>query len=123
MKYTVVSFLLSTLLCGCASIESSREGGQHMVSIKNTGWLFLNVIPLASGNVERPNTCSTDLFSNTVNLQNNISMLDRHVEKSGARGFRHLSSSQKEESILFFLFSRNIMHTSAELVFDGAHAE
>ena len=124
MKFAAVPFLLvAALLCGCASVEVSKEGGHHMVCVKNTGWHFLNMLALASGNVQHPNTCSTKFFSDTVTLQNNIRMLDKHVEKSGARGFRHLSSSRTEESIFFMLFSRSIMHTSAELVFDGAHAE
>ena len=123
MRFAVFPFLLGALVCGCASVDSSRVGGHHMVCIKNTGWQFLNVFPIASGDVHNPNSCSTKPFSDTVCLQNNIRMLDMHVEKCGARGYRHLSSSQTEEDVLFILFTRRIMHTSAELVFDSAQAE
>lgn len=123
MKYILVFCLLSFLSFGCATVESSNAGGHHLVSIKNTGWKLFNVIPIASGNVNFPNTYTTRLFSDSTDLENNIAMLDDVVKKNGARGFRNISSSIHEENVLFILFSRRIYHTSAELVFDSSHAE
>ena len=123
MKSAAVLAMLTAFLCGCSTVESTKKGGHHMVSIKNMGWQFLNFIPLASGDIHHPDTCSTEMFSDTVSLKNNITILDSVVKKSGARGFRHLSSSLSEENVLFILFSRRTMHTSAELVYDGTQAE
>lgn len=123
MKRAAILILLGSLFCGCATVESSRVGGHHMVSIKNTGWKFLNVVPIASGDTDHPNTCTTIPFGSSITLDNNIAMLDDIVKQSGARGFRHLSSSITEESIFFIVFDRRIYHTSAELVFDSDQAK
>jgi hypothetical protein len=109
-----------TLTYGCASVETSNAGGPYMVSIKNSGWKLFTVIPIASGYTQEPNAFSTCPFTDTVNLKNNISMLNATVKETGATGFRHLSSSINEESIFFFLLERRTYHTSAELVFDDA---
>lgn len=123
MKRTAIFILTVLFFCGCATVESSRVGGHHMVSIKNTGWKFLNVIPIASGNTDHPNACATVPFGDSITLANNIKMLDDVVRQTGARGFRHLSSSITEESIFFVVFDRRIYHTSAELVFDSSQAK
>ena len=123
MKALPLFFLLVCLFCGCATVDSSCTGGTHLVSIKNSGWKFLTLIPLASGNIHCPNDNSTRLFEDTTNLKNNIIMLDNAVKAAGARGFKNFSSTIKEENVFFVLLSRRIYHTSAELVFDGSHAE
>ena len=68
-------------LAGCASVRHCDVGGRHMVVIDNTGWYFLNVVPLASGNPERPNSCSCRLFRQTTTLENNMKMLDREAKE------------------------------------------
>jgi hypothetical protein len=120
MKVISLLLFLVCLLCGCATVDSSCAGGKHLVSIKNSGWKVLTLIPLASGNVHCPNDNTTRLFEDTTNLENNIIMLDNVVKEAGARGFKNLSSTIREENVFFVLLSRRIYHTSAELVFDDA---
>jgi hypothetical protein len=123
MKRLLAFLILTLLSCGCATVDSSCAGGKHLLSIKNSGWRLFTLIPLASGDVHHPNINSTRFFQDTTSLENNITMLDNEVKKAGARGFKNLSSTIREENVLFILLSRRIYHTSAELVFDGALAE
>ena len=119
MRKSLFFALFAAALCGCATIESSTVGERHMVSIKNTGWYFLTVVPLASGDHDCPNELSTKPFTDSLSLKNNMAMIDGVVERTGATGFRNLTSTKKDESVLFFLLSRYTYHTSAELVFNG----
>jgi hypothetical protein len=123
MRRLLLSILPALLLYGCATVDSSIAGGRHLLSIKNSGWKLFTLIPIASGDVHSPNANSTKLFKDTTSLKNNIVMLDDAVRAAGAVGFRNLSSTIREENVLFILLSRRIYHTSAELVFDGAIAE
>lgn len=120
MKFPVMFGLLAMLFCGCTSVESSRIGGHHMVLIKNSGWNLFCDIPIASGNVNRPNSNTTVLFKDTVNLENNIAILDKTVKSSGARGYKNITNTIKDENVFLILLTRRIYHTSAELVFDNS---
>ena len=103
-------------LAGCASVRHCDVGGRHMVVIDNTGWYFLNVVPLASGNPDRPNSCSCRLFRQTTTLENNMKMLDREAKERRATGVKNVNSSWTDEAVLFILFKRHMCQTSAELI-------
>ncbi len=107
--------LLSAVLSGCATVTVSRVGST-MVNIENSGWYFLNFIPLASGNPADPNGCSTRLFSKTVTLENNIKMLDKVIADEGAVAVRDINSFVIDEHILLITFKRHAYHTSAQLL-------
>ncbi len=109
--------LLSALLFGCSTVTVSREGAT-MVNIENSGWYFLNFIPLASGNPANPNAFSTRLFSKTVTLENNIKMLDKVIADEGAVAVRDINSFIIDEHILLILFKRHAYHTSAQLLME-----
>lgn len=109
---------LCAAVCGCASIHMSRVG-KVMIDVENTNWLLFNFIPLASGNPERPNEKDCLFFRDTVNLDNNIGLVDYAVQKYGAVGVRDLVSYTTDEYILFILLKHHSMHTSAELVMPG----
>ena len=117
----IIAFIM--LLCGCTTVESSCIGGHHMILIKNSGWNLFSVVPLASGNTRYPNANSSLFFENTVNLTNNIAILDQTVRQIGARGYKNVTNTIKDENVFLILLTRRIYHTSAELVFDGAHAQ
>lgn len=89
-----------------------------MVNIENSGWYFLNFIPLASGNPAKPNAFSTRLFSKTVTIENNIRMLDKAIETEGAVAVRDINSFIVDEYILLILFKRHAYHTSAQLLME-----
>ncbi len=114
MKRTAL-IALCALLSGCATVTVSRQGAR-MVNIENSGWYFLNFIPLASGNPADPNTCSTRLFSKTVTLENNIKMLDKVIADEGAVAVRDINSFVIDEHILLIVFKRHSYHTSAQLL-------
>lgn len=103
---------------GCATINMSSVG-KVMVDVENTNWLLFNFIPIASGNPEKPNENDCRFFCNTVDLENNIEMLDFAVQKYGAVGVRDIVSYSSDEYVLFVLLKHHSMHTSAELVMPG----
>ena len=127
MKTTAIPILLAALLTGgCMSVLKTSEfegvkvdGGltpAAVVEIENSVWLFLNFIPLASGNPDRPNANSCKIFRNTVNLENNMKVLNGEMEKEGVSSVANLTSRYADEKYLFFILARRACHTSAVLI-------
>ncbi len=107
---------IAALLCsGCAIVKTSSEGGREMVAIENSGWYFLNVIPLASGNPEAPNERDFKFGVQTTTLDNNIRMLEAEMRRRGCTRYRDLVSYSADESYLVILLKRHSLYTSAEL--------
>ena len=127
MKAAATLALFASLLSGgCMSVLKSSEfegvkvdGGYTpaaVVEIENSVWLFLNFIPLASGNPDRPNENSCRFFRNTVNLENNMKVLNREMEAEGVVSVANLTSRYADEKYLFFILARRACHTSAVLI-------
>lgn len=114
-----VFLILCAAFSGCAVIDVSDKGSRTMVSIHNSGWELFSVIPLASGDPNFPNRNTCRWFVDTITLENNIKMLERAMKATDATGYKNLSSSIVDETVLFVLLNRRIYHTSAELVFGG----
>ena len=119
------------LACGCTTVLKSKEFGDvkvdggatpvATVEIENSVWLLLNCIPLASGSPAHPNSYKCRLFRNTVNLPNNMKVLQAELEQEGVTKVANLTSHYTEESYLFFLLARRACHTSAVLVKSDAN--
>ena len=134
MKTTALFTLLAALLFnGCMSVLKSSEfegvkvdGGYTpaaVVEIENSVWLFLNFIPIASGNPDRPNENSCRFFRNTVNLENNMKVLNREMEIEGVPPVANPTSRYADEKYLFFILARRACHTSAVLIKTKEDAE
>ena len=121
MKKLAVSVALLALFAGCANIQSSSEGGHTVAVVENSGWFLLNIIPLASGNPEKPNRLRCKPFSDTVTLENNIKLLDRAVAEKGAKGCKDVVSYTTDEKIFVILLKRISYHTTAELIMPDAN--
>lgn len=120
MRAIGLALTFGAALSGCAVIDISDKGSRTMVSIHNTGWELFSVLPIASGDPDRPNRNTCRWFADTVTLQSNMKMLERAMRATDATGYRDLSSSIIDETVFFVLINRRIYHTSAELVFgDG----
>ena len=112
--------------CGCTSVLKSKEFGDvktdggstpvAAVEIENSVWLLFNFIPVASGSPDHPNRNRCKLFRNTVNLPNNMKVLQAEMEQENVTKVANLTSHYSEESYLFFLLTRRACHTSAVLV-------
>lgn len=113
-----LSLLLVALLTGCASVKVCRTE-RTMVDIQNTGWFLFCFIPIASGDYTNPNGHTCRLFTDTVIMESNMRLLDYAMRKEGATALRDITSFKDEESVLFILFKRYSLHTSAELLFDS----
>ena len=119
------------LACGCTTVLKSKEFGDvktdggstpvATVEIENSVWLLFNFIPLASGSPDHPNLNRCKIFRNTVNLPNNMKVLQAEMEREGVTKVTNLTSHYSEESFLFFLLARRACHTSAVLVKSGAN--
>ncbi len=108
--------LAALLLAGCATIEYSDEGGHTMVNVKNSGWYLLNIIPIASGNPDRPNSIDFSFFHQTTTLENNVRMLDYAATERNAVDIADVSTFTSDESVFVILFKHHVIHTSAELI-------
>lgn len=118
MKLRAILALTPLLfLAGCfCSVQVSDEGGRKLCLVENSGWKLFNLIPIASGDIDYPNREVCVWFENTVNLKNNIRLLEEEQERRGLRNLRDLCSYKTEEQAFFFLFKRYTYHTSAELL-------
>ena len=114
------------LACGCTTVLKSKEFGDvktdggstpvAAVEIENSVWLLFNFIPVASGSPDHPNLNKCKLFRNTVNLPNNMKVLQSEMDQEEVTKVANLTSHYSEESYLFFLLARRACHTSAVLV-------
>ena len=112
--------------CGCTTVLKSKEFGDvktdggstpvAAVEIENSVWLLFNFIPVASGSPDHPNRNMCKLFRNTVNLPNNMKVLQSEMDQEEVTKVANLTSHYSEESYLFFLLTRRACHTSAVLV-------
>lgn len=122
-----IAILIAFAICaGCATVTTTNnhhdvnveenETPIETVMIENTGWMLFNVIPIGSGNPDRPNECSCRMFEDTTTLQNNLNMLEWEMKRVGATRIANLYSKTLDESIFFLLFTRTACHTSAVLL-------
>ena len=90
------------------------------VEIENSVWLLFNFIPVASGSPDHPNLNRCKVFRNTVNLPNNMKVLEKEMACEGVEKVVNLTSHYTSESYLFFLLARRACHTSAVMVTSDA---
>ena len=117
---------VALLACGCTTVLKSKvfdnvttDGGSTPVAaveIENSVWLILNCIPVASGSPDHPNLNRCKILRNTVNLPNNMKVLQEEMAREGVEKVVNLTSHYTEESYLFFLLTRRACHTSAVMV-------
>ena len=125
-RLTSLAAAVALLACGCTTVLKSKEFGDvrtdggstpvAAVEIENSVWLLFNFIPVASGSPDHPNLNKCKLFRNTVNLSNNMKVLQAELEQEEVTKVANLTSHYTEESYLFFLLARRACHTSAVLV-------
>ena len=116
--------------CGCTTVLKSKEFGDvktdggstpvAAVEIENSVWLLFNFIPVASGSPDHPNLNRCKVFRNTVNLPNNMKVLEKEMACEGVEKVVNLTSHYTSESYLFFLLARRACHTSAVMVTSDA---
>ena len=133
MRRLLVLSLAAALVCGCATVKRldgsrctpPREGVEPVsaVHIMNTNWLLLSLIPIVSGDPQRPNEDASRWFYDTVTLQNQMSMLESEVRRAGASRAENVFTVCTNESVFMFLLQREKMHTSAVLVKDVEPAQ
>ena len=121
---------VALLACGCTTVLKSKEFGDvkvdggatpvAAVEIENSVWLLFNFIPVASGSPDHPNLNRCKVFRNTVNLPNNMKVLEKEMACEGVEKVVNLTSHYTSESYLFFLLARRACHTSAVMVTSDA---
>lgn len=129
-RLTSLAAAVALLACGCTTVLKSKEFGDvrtdggstpvAAVEIENSVWLLFNFIPVASGSPDHPNLNRCKVFRNTVNLPNNMKVLEKEMACEGAEKVVNLTSHYTSESYLFFLLARRACHTSAVMVTSDA---
>ena len=112
------------LLFGCSSVRGITdfrgvkvEDGVEpieVVDIYNTNWLFLSLLPVASGDPDNPDGWTTCLFRDKATVENQIRMLEAEAKRVGAGRAINVTTVTTDEAA--FLFLREKIHTSAVLV-------
>ena len=130
-RLTPLALAAALLASGCTTVLKSKEFGDvkvdsgatpvAAVEIENSVWLLFNFIPVASGSPDHPNRNKCKLFRNTVNLENNMKVLQSEMVQEEVTKVANLTSHYSEESYLFFLLVRRACHTSAVLVKSDAN--
>ncbi len=111
----VLGAAVLAVAAGCTAVKVSHVG-KSMVEVENNGWLLFNLIPLASGDADNPESKVCKFFQNSVTLDNNIDLITYAMRQEGAVGVKDLTSYTSDEYVLFLLLRRHSMHTSAVLV-------
>ncbi len=129
-RLTSLVAAVALLACGCTTVLKSKEFGDvrtdggstpvAAVEIENSVWLLFNFIPVASGSPDHPNLNRCKVFRNTVNLPNNMKVLEKEMACEGVEKVVNLTSHYTSESYLFFLLARRACHTSAVMVTSDA---
>lgn len=117
---------LAFLLTGCATVTAlpaapgarSSDGREvvETVAVNNTSWRLLCLLPIASGNPERPNAVSSRWFRDTATLQSQMDMVAAEAARCGAKQAMDVYTFETEEDVFLLAFLRRKMHTSAVLV-------
>lgn len=118
----------AVFLAGCATIDRvpgdmcAPDGRDAVpveaVQVMNTNWMLLSFLPIASGDVRRPNECTCRWFRNTVGLPGQMKMLEDEMRLAGATRAVNVATAYSTERVLFFLLLREKIRTSAVLVKD-----
>lgn len=126
--FRLASLALAAVLasCGCSSVKRLSdfrgvkiEDGQEpveIVDIYNSNWLFLSLLPIASGDPDNPDGWTTCFFRNTATAENQVRMLEDEARRVGASRAVNVTSTSTDEAVFLFLFLREKYHTSAVLV-------
>lgn len=113
MRISLLTAAAALLLSGCSTVEICREGGHDMCYICTSEWVLVDCIPVVSGD---PDGDGFLLFRDTANMGTNISLLEKAMNEGHYVKVLNPVSFTTEESMIPFLFSRRLFHTSAELV-------
>ena len=126
MRFIHILFLCVVLSAGCTTVQCAAnyngvkvDNGREPIAtleIENSGWFLLSVIPLASGNPEKPDSFGCKMFRNTVTLENNFRVLEKKAKELGADSVANLTSHWTDESAFVILLKRRACHTSAVLL-------
>ena len=117
--------VLAATLCGCASVTPLKtpdgmtvDGVEPVesVEVSNSSWYLFSCIPLFSGDPAHPNVGGCKLFQDTLKLSNQMKMLEDEAKRVGATRAIDVTTSTRDESILFFVLKHWRGHTSAVLV-------
>lgn len=121
-------FMLALVLAvvGCSSVSRRTdfggvtfEGGQtpvEAVDIFNTNWLFLSLLPIASGDPDNPDGWTTCFFQDTATPATQLKMLEDEAKRVGAKKAINVSTISTDEEAFLFLFLREKYHTTAVLI-------
>ena len=121
-------FMLALVLAvvGCSSVSRRMdfggvtfEGGQtpvEAVDIFNTNWLFLSLLPIASGDPDNPDGWTTCFFRDTATPATQLKMLEDEAKRVGAKKAINVSTISTDEEAFLFLFLREKYHTTAVLI-------
>lgn len=112
-----VIFMTVGLLAGCASTTFCNQGGHNMLVVENSGWYLLSFIPIASGDVERPNeSFAFTFFNQTTTLENNMKMIEREMARRDFDSYKDLTTYTADENVFIVLLKRRTIHSSVELL-------
>lgn len=122
----LVIAVLAAALCGCSSVRGIAdfrgvkvEDGTEpieVVDIYNTNWLFLSLLPIASGDPDNPDGWTTCFFRDKATVENQIRMLEAEAKRVGASRAINVTTVSTDEAAFLILFLRERFHTSAVLV-------
>jgi len=121
-------FPILAILCasGCALVTrlpsepgaKTQEGEEivETVQVMNSSWSLLCLLPLASGDVDSPDCVSCLPFRDSVNLENQVKMIEAEAKRCGASCAKHVVTYEDDEDVFLLLLLRRKIHTSAILV-------
>ena len=113
MKRLLFLLFAAGLFGGCATVSTVDLGdGRKTIEASNTCWRFL-MLPVASGDWERPNECGCNWFRNDATVERQMAMIEKEAERLGATRVSDIRTLTTDEDLALFIFLRENIHTSA----------
>ena len=124
--YRMTAVAVLAFASGCAMVtriapepgERTAEGDEivETVQVMNSSWSLLCLLPLASGDVDSPDCVSCRPFRDSVNVENQVKMIEDEARRCGAARATHVVTYEDDEDVYLLLLLRRKIHTSAVLV-------
>lgn len=93
MNRILIFICFCFILSGCVSMQKSESFPENnelglvhpkaSIVVENYGYYLFGIWPIICGDVEKPNSFSVDLFSDTVTVDNNMTIVKNEVSKYG----------------------------------------
>lgn len=103
---------------GCASVDVYHEDDRTICEVSDTSWYLLDVLPIASGDTDRPNERACRYLTDTVSATNNLRLIDWARRNECADEIGPVQNRWDAIHVVPYMLQRYTLKTDAELKYE-----